>query len=58
LVPANGQCPGDTIPVYRAYNQRSAENDSNHRFMSDPTMRYAMLASGWSDEGVQFCSPL
>ena len=58
LVPTNGQCPGDTIPVYRAYNQRAAENDSNHRFMSDPMMRYAMLASGWADEGVQFCSPL
>jgi hypothetical protein len=58
LVPANGQCPGDTIPVYRAYNQRAAFNDSNHRFMSDPTMRWAQLASGWGDEGVQFCSPL
>ena len=58
LVPTNGQCPGDTIPVYRAYNQRAAYNDSNHRFMTDPGMRYAMLASGWGDEGVQFCSPL
>jgi hypothetical protein len=58
LVPTNGQCPGDTVPVYRAYNQRAAENDSNHRFMIDPMMRYAMLASGWADEGVQFCSPL
>ena len=58
LVPTNGQCPGDTIPVYRAYNQRAAFNDSNHRYMSDSTMHWAQLASGWGDEGVQFCSPL
>ena len=57
LIPTNGQCPGDTIPVYRAYNGRAAQNDSNHRFMSDPWMRYAQLASGWADEGAQFCSP-
>ncbi|HEX7403996.1 MAG TPA: hypothetical protein VF287_08280 [Usitatibacter sp.] len=58
LMPINGQCPGDTVPVYRAYNQRAALNDSNHRFMSDLIMRYAQLATGWGDEGVQFCSPL
>jgi hypothetical protein len=58
LIPTNGQCPANTLPVYRAYNQRAAENDTNHRYMSDPAMRYAQLASGWADEGVQFCSPL
>jgi serine protease len=58
LVPVNGQCPGDTMPVYRAYNNRFAENDSNHRFMIDPQMRAAELSLGWGDEGVQFCSPL
>ena len=57
LVPVNGQCPGDTYPVYRAYNQRAQYNDSNHRFMADPQMRVAELALGWADEGVAFCSP-
>lgn len=57
LVPTNGQCPGATIPVYRAYNNRADENDSNHRFMPDPQMRSAELSLGWADEGVQFCSP-
>jgi hypothetical protein len=57
LVPVNGQCPGDTYPVYRAYNQRGIYNDSNHRFMGDPLMRSATMASGWADEGVAFCSP-
>ena len=57
LMPVNGQCPGDTYPVYRAYNQRGIYNDSNHRFISDPQMRSAALAGGWADEGVAFCSP-
>ncbi len=52
LVPTNGQCPGDTVPVYRAYNNRFAENDSNHRFMADPVMRSAEMSLGWSNEGV------
>jgi hypothetical protein len=54
---ANGQCPGDTYPVYRAYNQRAAQNDSNHRFMADSLTRSSMLVAGWADEGVAFCSP-
>jgi len=57
LVPVNGQCPGDTVPVYRAYNNRFAYNDSNHRFMVDSQMRRAELGQGWSDEGAVFCSP-
>ncbi|HEX4780174.1 MAG TPA: hypothetical protein VH301_05435, partial [Usitatibacter sp.] len=57
LVPVNGQCPGDTVPVYRAYNNGFATNDSNHRFMADPQMRSAELGLGWSDEGAVFCSP-
>jgi hypothetical protein len=58
LVPVNGQCPGDTVPVYRAFNATVAQHGANHRFMSDARMRYAQLAAGWADEGVQFCSPL
>ncbi|SRR5258707_240296 len=57
LLPVNGQCPGDTYPVYRAYNQRAIYNDSNHRFMGDSLTRSATLAGGWADEGVAFCSP-
>ena len=57
LVPENGQCPGGTTAVYRAYNNRAAQNDSNHRFMADSQQRVAMLMSSWADEGVAFCSP-
>jgi hypothetical protein len=55
LVPQNGQCAGSTTPVYRAYNKREQQMDSNHRFMVDPVVRGSM--AGWADEGVQFCSP-
>lgn len=55
LVPQAGQCPGGTAPVFRMYNNRATQNDSNHRFTSDALMRAAM--QGWVDEGVAFCSP-
>ncbi len=56
LVPTDGQCPSGSDPVWRAYNNRAAENDSNHRFTADPQQHVAM-ALGWIDEGVAFCSP-
>ncbi|HET9652927.1 MAG TPA: hypothetical protein VFP36_12080 [Usitatibacter sp.] len=55
LVPQAGQCAGGTTPVYRMYNNRAAQGDSNHRFTSDALMHAAM--QGWVDEGVAFCSP-
>lgn len=56
LVPENGQCAPGTTPVYRAYNDRAAKNDTNHRFTADPRQRLAMALT-WLDEGVAFCSP-
>jgi len=56
LTPENGQCAPGTTPVYRAYNDRAPQNDTNHRFMSDARQRVAMLMT-WLDEGVAFCSP-
>jgi hypothetical protein len=55
LVPVDGQCPGGTDPVARAFNNRVAQNDANHRFMADSQTRSSMLS--WVDEGVAFCSP-
>ncbi|HSN21758.1 MAG TPA: hypothetical protein VLS49_13840 [Usitatibacter sp.] len=55
LLPANGQCPSGTAPVWRSYNNRAAEDDSNHRFTTDPLQHAAM--EGWIDEGPAFCSP-
>ena len=56
LMPVNGACPASTTPVYRFYNNRWQENDSNHRFTATAEMRFVM-SQGWSDEGAVFCSP-
>jgi uncharacterized protein DUF5648 len=55
LVPQSGQCPAGTTPVYRMFNNRAMQSDSNHRFTADGLMHVAM--QGWIDEGVAFCSP-
>jgi hypothetical protein len=57
LMPQAGKCPGDTQPVYRDYNMRAQQNDSNHRFTVSSQMRAAMMM-GWTEEGVAFCAPL
>jgi serine protease len=55
LVPVNGQCSTGVRPVWRNYNDRASEDDSNHRFTVDPLQHLAM--QGWIDEGPVFCSP-
>lgn len=54
--PTSGACPAAMSTIYRAYNNRAAQNDSNHRFTVDPQQRSAMSV-GWSDEGAAFCAP-
>jgi hypothetical protein len=56
-----GQCPANSVPVYRAWNGRV---DSNHRFTTDPATLQAMVAKGYVAEGygpppmpVAMCSP-
>jgi uncharacterized protein DUF5648 len=56
-MPASGtSCPAGTSPVLRAFNNRAAQNDANHRFTADAGQAAAMRA-GWVDEGVAFCAP-
>jgi len=55
LVPQAGLCPGGSKPVYRTYNDRAAQMDSNHRFVTDST-QYNAMAFSWADEGVQLCA--
>jgi hypothetical protein len=57
IAATDGKCPAATRGVYRAYNMRWADNDSNHRFMATGGMRAAMW-SQWADEGLAFCAPL
>ena len=56
IQPQAGQCPGGTLPVYRAYNGRFAQNDSNHRYASRVAIYDQMRAQGWTGEGVVMCT--
>lgn len=58
LVPTAGTCPSGTLPVWRLYNNRFAQLDSNHRYVvSQDTYRH-MIENSWIGEGVAFCSPV
>ncbi|MEQ9462956.1 MAG: hypothetical protein RJQ10_04815 [Haliea sp.] len=50
------QCAAGLVPVIRAYNDRFAENDSNHRYMTLPSISDEMNALGWIVEGVAMCA--
>lgn len=54
FIPVEGKCPSGMRPVYRAYNDRAAQKDPNHRFMADTGQRDAMSV-GWIDEGAHLC---
>ncbi|MBK9606219.1 MAG: DUF1566 domain-containing protein [Betaproteobacteria bacterium] len=63
-VAANGtrSCPAYTLPLYRAYNNAFPPSgpknpwDSNHRFTPALSDIANMVASGWRDEGIVFCT--
>ena len=57
LVPTQGSCYPGTVPVWRLYNDRFAQADSNHRFVTSADTYRHMIANGWIGEGVAFCSP-
>ena len=50
-----GVCAPPLLSVHRNYNQRFRENDSNHRYSTDPAIIATMIKRGWADEGVVFC---
>lgn len=53
-----GSCPAGDQPVYRSYNNRAAQNDSNHRFTTDLLTQRQMRLQSWADEGAVMCVPL
>lgn len=57
LIPEGGSCPGGTVAVWRLYNNRAAQLDSNHRFVASSETYRSMMANGWIGEAVAFCSP-
>jgi serine protease len=54
--PASDGCASDKKAVYRAYNNRFTQNDSNHRYAAAPAAYDQVLARGWSAEGVVMCA--
>ena len=53
----NATCPA-TAPnaVFRLFNNKSATNQGNHRYVVSVATKSRMIAQGWVDEGVVFCS--
>jgi len=56
ITPAGNACPGGLLPVYRAYNNRFAQNDSNHRYMTNAVTYQQIQQLGWLGEGIVFCA--
>ena len=54
--PAGGQCPSGLTAIRRTYNNRFAQNDSNHRYTVKGAIYDQMVASGWKGEGVVMCA--
>lgn len=54
--PVDGVCPSDApVGLKVLYNNRAAENDSNHRYTSDQAIYDQMLAYGWTGYDAQLC---
>ena len=53
--PTTGLCPANTTPVYRLYNGRA---DVNHRYTTDLSVVDAMLAKGYTLEGIGSIRPI
>ena len=53
--PSADACAAGEQPVRRVYNNRFAQNDSNHRYLTDDAEYARMRALGWLGEGLVFC---
>lgn len=54
---ATGNCPAAApVKVYRSYNNRSAQNDGNHRYTVSTARYDQMAAAGYLREGAVFCA--
>ena len=57
LLPVAGVCPQQApVPVYRLYNNRFAQNDSNHRYTTKSSAYFQQAALGWAPEGPVMCA--
>ena len=56
-LPIGGVCASSApTPVFRLFNNQSASNNANHRYVVSTARRDAMTLLGWIDEGIAFCT--
>ena len=56
-IPVSGVCPASAPnTIYRAFNNRAAQNDGNHRYANTLSRYNEMIAKGFVGEGAVFCS--
>ena len=54
---ATGSCPASApVKVYRSFNNRTAQNDGNHRYTVSTARYNQMIAAGYSADGAVFCA--
>jgi len=54
---AAGECGGYLqTPVHRLHSDVQTAGGVGYRHTADPSIRAALLAQGWTDEGVAFCA--
>jgi hypothetical protein len=51
-----GGCSGTLVPAYRLYNNLAAQNDSNHRYVTNTSLYTQMASVGWVREGPLLCT--
>ena len=56
-LPGDAGCSASQVGIYRAYNDRAAQNDSNHRYTTRQAEYQQLVALGWKAEGVVMCAP-
>ncbi|MEO7278469.1 MAG: hypothetical protein ABIZ64_00980 [Casimicrobium sp.] len=57
LKPTSSGCAADAPnAVTRLFNNKSATNEGNHRYVVSAVTKAKMLTQGWIDEGAVFCS--
>ncbi|MEQ1515093.1 MAG: hypothetical protein ABL931_01230 [Usitatibacteraceae bacterium] len=59
MMPTAGHCPTGTQGITRSYNHGFTSGEgSNHRYVSDDSLKTSMEDRQWSQEGVVFCAPV
>jgi photosystem II stability/assembly factor-like uncharacterized protein len=56
-LPGDAGCAAGQVGIYRAYNDRAGQNDSNHRYTTRQNEYRQLIALGWAGEGMVMCAP-